>query len=113
MIKIIRLSLIAAALTLVAVPSQAQAPDTFKHAGDNLISPARHAFSVTPHDTDELTVITRAIYAGSVAACTMVVVTHSDETVTFVGLIAGLIYPFRVKIIKSTGTTCDNIVGIY
>jgi hypothetical protein len=85
--------------------------DTFEQTATGLDSPAKNAFAVTPHDTNALTSDTRGIYIGG--AGDMVLVTTGGETVTFVGLPAGFILPVRANIIKSTGTTATNIVGLY
>ena len=73
------------------------------------IEPASHAFAITPSDTVALSINTRAIYVGTNG--NLKVTTINDEDVTFVGL-SGLI-PVRAKLVFSTGTTADNIVGLY
>ena len=76
-----------------------------------LSSPATQAFSVSPHDTNELSNVTRAIYVGS--GGDIVLVTVGGDTVTLVGVLGGAIYPVRAKIIKSTGPTATSLVGLY
>lgn len=76
-----------------------------------LDSPATHAFAVTPHDTNELTNVTRGIYVG--ATGNLKVTMQGGEAVTFVGLAAGVIHPIRATIIWSNGTTAASIIGVY
>lgn len=85
--------------------------DTFTQYRAGVESPARNAFAVTPHDTNELTAHTRGIYVGVTG--NVKVTTSGGDAVTFVGLAAGVIHPIRAKIIWSTGTTATSIVGVY
>lgn len=74
-------------------------------------SPAVNAFAVTPNDSTDLATATRGIYAGG--AGDLKVTTLGGDTVTFVGLAAGVIHPIRVARVFATGTTATNIVGVY
>lgn len=74
------------------------------------VSPADGAEAVTPHDTNEMTYISRALWIGG--AGTMTVVTQAGETILFSGIPAGTIIPIRVKIVKATGTTATLIVAL-
>lgn len=67
--------------------------------------------AVTPHDTNELTYITRAIYIGG--AGNVVLVTVGGDTLTLIGLPVGTLFPVRAKIVKSTSTTATNIVALW
>jgi hypothetical protein len=73
-------------------------------------SPASHAVAITPHATNELAHYTRAIYVGGAGNITLVTV--GDETVQFVGVLAGTILPVRTKIV-TTATTATSLVGLY
>jgi hypothetical protein len=74
--------------------------------------PAENAFAVTPHDTNELSNITRGLYLGVTGDVT-VVMANGDE-IQFLNMAAGIIHPLRVKIVKDTGTDADlGIVGVY
>lgn len=70
-----------------------------------------HAFSITPSNTVDFTVATRAIYVGGAGAIS--VVTINDETVIFVGVPIGTVLPIRAKRVNSTGTGASNLVGLY
>lgn len=84
--------------------------DKFKQNFPQPNSPASTFESITPSDTDLLQEATRAIYVGS--AGNMVAVSVNDNEVTFNNLVAGTIYPFRIKQVKSTGTTASGLVGL-
>lgn len=85
--------------------------DTFANFGASLISPAEHATAITPNDDADLTYVTRALYVGGDGNVTGI--TAGGETITVVGLLAGMLYPFRFVRIKATGTSATNLVGWY
>jgi len=85
--------------------------DTFDKQATGLDSPASNAFAITPHDTNELTTVTRGIYIG--AAGDIALTTVGGDSVTFVGLLAGSILPVRANIVKSTATTATSLIGLY
>lgn len=87
---------------LTAAESQYNAPTASSSSGE----------AITPHDTNELTHVTRGIYVG--AAGDVVVVLFNDSTaVTFKNAAAGSVLPVRAKIVKSTGTTAMNLIALY
>ena len=76
------------------------------------MAPASNAFTITPHDTNELAFVTRGLYLG-VSGDVAVTMANGDE-VTFLNMAAGIIHPLRVKIVKDTGTDADlGIIGVY
>ena len=75
-------------------------------------SPAVRAFSITPSDTADLTLLPRALYIG-VTGDVSVILIDDDVAVTFVGVLAGSLLPIRAQRVRSTGTTATNIVGIF
>lgn len=81
----------------------------FNPGETNTVNPPFHAFDITPHDTNELSNITRSIYVGS--AGNVKITTPFDETVTYVNVIGRL--PIVAKIIHLTDTTASDIVGEY
>lgn len=74
------------------------------------ISPGYGGFAVTPNDSTDLAVPTRGLYVG--AAGDVKVTMISGETVTFVGLSAGIIHPICARRVWSTATTATSIVGV-
>lgn len=76
-----------------------------------LFAPAYHQKAITPHDTNELPVLPRAIRFDGGGT---VVLTAPDETDADVDqsytVVAGERLDIRAKKIKSTGTTATGIV---
>lgn len=82
--------------------------------GDNVVgldSPAEGAFDIYPSDEDELQNATRAIYVGGDGDLTVEMV--NGDIATFVGCLAGVIYPFRVNRVYLSETTASNLIGLY
>jgi len=86
--------------------------DEFSLNADSPIAPARNASAVTPHATNPLANVAKALYVGGAGdiACRLV-----DDTadVTFVGVPAGAVLPIRASHVRATGTTATNIVALY
>ena len=85
--------------------------DIFGDHSAGLTAPGEHAFAITPNDSTALTIATRAIYVGGNG--NLKVTTVGGETITFTGVVAGMIYPLRVALVWSTGTTATNLIGVY
>lgn len=88
------------------------ATDPFVAMAKSQSTPACKAAAVTPHNTNELTQVTRALYVGG-AGDVAVILRDDTVAVTFVGVAAGTILPLRVRLVKVTGTTATNIVALY
>lgn len=76
-----------------------------------MIDPIESAFDITPNNTTDLTRVTRGIYVGT--SGDLKVDTADGDTVTFVGLSAGVIHPMRIRRVYATGTDADDIIGVY
>lgn len=76
-----------------------------------LIHPVEHGMSITPDDDNDLSTTARAVYLG--ASGNLKVTLSSGDTVTFVGLAAGVIHPIVAKRIWATGTTATGILAFY
>jgi hypothetical protein len=85
-------------------------PDEFARHETGLTAPARSAVAITPSDSLPLEQTTRAVYVGQAGA--LRVRMASDEVVTFSGLLAGVVYPFRLAQVMATGTTAGGLVGL-
>ena len=85
-------------------------PDKYSDV-DSVMSSARDAFAITPHDTTELTLTPKAVYVGGAGN---LVVRLVDDTVdvTFSNVPAGTLLPIRPKLVKTT-STCTSILGLY
>lgn len=75
------------------------------------LAPAARAFSVTTDDATDIATVTRYVYVG--VAGDLKVTTTDGDTVTLVGLAAGVMHPLRVRRIWQNGTTAQSIVGLY
>lgn len=86
--------------------------DEFSTFGDLPINPARNATAVTPHDSNALANVSKALYVGGAGniACRLV---DDSSDVTFSGIPVGTILPIRVTHVRSTSTTATNIVNLY
>ncbi len=78
-------------------------------------APGEIAVAVTPSDTVDLPKgRSRGLYVGVTGN---VAVHMSDDesstSVTFTGLVAGVVHPLSVKRVLSTATTATGIVAIY
>jgi hypothetical protein len=85
--------------------------DSFATASEGLDSPYAHAAAVTPHDTNELSYVTRAVFVGGAGA--LKYTSAGGETVTLTGVAAGSVLRIRAKLIFSTGTTATNITALW
>lgn len=85
------------------------ATDSYKSLAKGLGAPLTTGEAVTPHNTNELTKVSRALYIG--VSGDVAVVMQDGTTLTFKAVPVGLL-PIRVKIVKSTGTTATDIVAL-
>jgi hypothetical protein len=87
------------------------ATDTFSAHLGGLTGPYTGGAAITPHDTNELVTVTRAIYVGG--AGNIKLTTSGGDTVTLTGATAGSILPVRAKLVFSTDTTATALVALY
>lgn len=73
--------------------------------------PARGAVTVTPHATNALNPIPRALYVGTGGNITLRA-KDSSADVSFVGVPSGSILPVNAQYVRVTGTTATDIVGL-
>jgi hypothetical protein len=78
---------------------------------DNLIAGSRDPYAVTPHDTNELGSIPKALYIGTGGNVVLRGI-ESTADVTFKNLPSGYTLCVRAKLVKSTGTTASDIVAL-
>ncbi len=84
--------------------------DEFSHHSDTLTAPASTAEAITPHDTNPLGFVTRALYVGQAGDVALEL--KSGGVVTLRNMQAGVIYPLRVVQVLATGTTAADLVGL-
>ena len=84
--------------------------DKFAGTTERLESPPQHLVEVTPDDDNDLPHVSRAINAGT--AGKVKVTTAAGDTGVFT-LVAGALFPVRVRRVWATGTTATGIVVFY
>lgn len=85
--------------------------DKFGAQQDLVSNPARMAFAITPHDTNEVNPLPKAIYIGT-GGTVVLQAADSPATATFQNVASGQILDVRALVVKATGTTASNIVGL-
>ena len=83
--------------------------DLYGREISQLDSPAQFAAAVTPSDSGDLGVVSRALWIGE--AGDVAVTTAGGSEVTFKG-VSGLL-PVRVRRVRETGTTAAEIVAVW
>lgn len=85
--------------------------DRFRHHADSPMGPATRAFAITPSDSDELPMATKAIYVGATGD---IAVRPLDGTqdVVFANVPAGGILDLRASAVRATGTSASALVGL-
>jgi hypothetical protein len=87
------------------------ATDNFAEHVDSINESLESFFAITPHDTNELAYVTRAVYVGAAGTLKIKGVNDSDW-VTLTGLVSGVWHPIRVKAVH-TDSTATGIIGGY
>lgn len=85
--------------------------DAFEIEPDRVERPSRNAFAITPHASNPVVPLPKAIYVGGAGDIVLRSVDGSAD-VTFVGVPAGSILPVRARFIRVTGTTATGIIGL-
>lgn len=75
-------------------------------------SPMRSAFAITPNDDEDLECVTRALYVGKTGDIAMCLI-DDKVAVTIAGVKVGTVLPLRIKKIMATGTTSEDLVGLF
>lgn len=84
--------------------------DEFHDHQTGLTSPAWGAAAITPSDTVQIPLTTRAIYVGQGGDLRLRMA--SSDLVTLVAMPAGALLPLRVTQVMATGTTATALVGL-
>ena len=85
--------------------------DQYANAANSLIAPSADCFAIVPDDTQELAKASKAIYIGTGGNVVLKAV-DSEDFVTFRNIVSGSILDIRVRAIRATGTTAQDIVGL-
>lgn len=75
------------------------------------IGPSRNPYTVTPHATDPLPTIPKALYVGTAGNVTLRGIGASADVV-FKNIPAGMILDVRAQYVRVTGTTAADIVAL-
>lgn len=84
--------------------------DRFERSGDSPSSPARDAFMVTPHDTQPLPRLPKALLIGIGGTLALRAVDGAADIA--VTVTTGQIVPIRAAHVRATGTSAGQIVGL-
>lgn len=82
--------------------------DNFSMYTDSVTSPARRCFTITPHDTNELAILPKAIRAPSDGVIALRAV-GSDADVLH-PVLAGERIDVRAQYVRATGTTVTGTI---
>lgn len=85
--------------------------DLYARHQPGLDSPAFRAAAVTPSDSADLAIASRALYVGGNGDISLILVGDTNP-VTLAGVPAGSVLPLRVRRIRQTGTTATAIVAL-
>lgn len=85
--------------------------DLFASTTPSLTSPAIDGQPVVPSNTALLAQVSRAIYVGTAGDISAELA--SGTQVTFIAVPAGMILPLRLRKIRATGTSAQNIVALW
>lgn len=85
--------------------------DRFENLIDTPSQPARLGFAITPHATDAIDPLPKAIYVGT-GGDLVGRPADSSADVTFRNVQAGQILDVRLSHIRAAGTTAADIVGL-
>jgi type 1 fimbria pilin len=86
--------------------------DTFATLGDSPSAPSTRALAVTPHDSNPLTDIPKALYVGTAGNITMRGVNGTTDAL-WKNVPAGAVLPFRAQYVRATGTTAADMLALY
>jgi hypothetical protein len=85
--------------------------DPFGAVTENLISPARSAFAITPNDDTGLSRATRAVFVGTGGNLNLRLIDASEDVV-FANVPDGSVLALRIVAVRATGTTATDIIGL-
>lgn len=86
--------------------------DQFSNSADRVSAPATRGVAVTPHDSNPLADIPKALFIGTGGVVTARGVNGAADTV-FRNVPSGSLLPFRASHVRATGTTAADIVALY
>ncbi len=85
--------------------------DAFSAYGDGPSTPSSAPFAVTPHDSNQLPQIPKALYVG-VGGDVVLRGVNGAADVTFRNVASGQTIDVRAAYVRATGTTASGLVGL-
>lgn len=85
--------------------------DRFDSQLDTPAQPARQAFAITPHASNEIDPLPKAIFIGTGGDLVGRAV-GSGQDVTFRNLQSGQILDVRLQYVRASGTSAANLLGL-
>ncbi|MET0310354.1 MAG: hypothetical protein ABW023_16735 [Sphingomonas sp.] len=86
--------------------------DQFSNVADQVSAPATRAVAVTPHDSNALADIPKALYVGTGGTIAMRGAGAASDT-SWKNVPSGSLLPFRAQYVRATGTTAADILALY
>lgn len=88
--------------------------DSFSNFGDAPDFQARRALAVTPSDSNNLSVIPKALWISGAGTLSVIAVDDGDAgtPVALGSLSVGTLVPLRVRRVRATGTTA-TVIALY
>ena len=84
--------------------------DPYGTYSDNVSAPARNAYALVPHDSNQLTVIPKGIYVGTGGDITLRAIDAAVD-VTYRNLPNASYIAVRAAYVRATGTTAANLIA--
>jgi hypothetical protein len=86
--------------------------DQFANIADSISAPATRTVAVTPHDSNALGDIPKALYVGTGGTIVMRGVRGTVDQ-SWKNVPSGAILPFRAQYVRATGTSAADILALY
>lgn len=86
------------------------ASDRHSATASSLGGPADSIFAITPHASDELPEVTRALYVGT--GGDVAVVDRFGGAALFRNVPGGTVLPVRVRAVRAPATTAGDLLGL-
>lgn len=86
--------------------------DAFSNTADQVSAPATRAVAVTPHDSNALADIPKALFVGIGGTIVMRGVNGTADS-TWRNVPSGSVLPFRAQYVRATGTTAADLLALY
>lgn len=85
--------------------------DPFALWQDSISAPARRPFTITPHDSEPLAIVPKALRVGNGGTIVLRGIDAAAD-VTFVNVADGEVLDVRAEYVRATGTTATDIVAL-